>query len=189
MVRYAALLLAALLVGCSQSPSPKEPGPGSSRLKNRLTAGTDKKSDSDRKSDRQTKKDSGSKPAGDSNGERTGPPTEAEVKAAARTFLERSPDFAVADVQVTFVSPPLDVPEKKKQAVASPSLRDVRAYYIGFTAINLALNEKLSSRNYLVLAGREPAGVKVLACYKDDEKRIAAQMGQDWLKKNPPPQK
>jgi hypothetical protein len=182
MLRYGALLAAALLVGCSQSPSPKEPGPGSSGLKSRSTA----RSDSGKKSDRRANSDGTSKP--DNKAAPTGPPTEAEVRAAAKEYLEKRPGVAISDVQVTSVSAPLEVPEAKRKAVAGPSARDVRAYYLDFTALNSRVGDRLPSKNYLLIVGREPAGVKVLTCC-DTREKTAEEMGKDWVAKNPPPKK
>jgi hypothetical protein len=181
MLRYAALLVAVVLVGCTQTP--KETASDTSRTKGRLTGN----SDSGKKPDRQAKKDSG-KSDGDRKVERTGPPSKDEVKEAAKEYLPTAPGFSVANVDVTSVWQPLDVPEKKKQALAPPSVKGVWAYYIDFTATNTELNEKLPSKNYLVLVAREAGGrARALACYKED--KVVAEMGQDWFKKNPPPQK
>jgi hypothetical protein len=172
-------MLAVVLAGCGQTPSARDPGPSQRAAgpKRNLAKGADGKSqaDSDRK---RTDTDRKTAP--------TGPPTEKEVRTAAVRFLTQ-PE-RVKDVEVTFVSAPLDVPESKVKQLASPSTRDVRAYYVDFTATNLVLNERLPSHHYLLLVGRDGDGVKVLASY-DNIRTVEQQMGKDWFTKNPPPQK
>src|SRR5438270_505482 len=114
MLRCAALVLAATLVGCSQSPSSKEPGPRSSATGRKKADGGEAEAPPAKKA----------APAG--------VPTEPEVRAAAKTYLERQ-GSGVKDVQVTFVSAPLELPEKKREELGEAA-RDARAYYAGFTA-------------------------------------------------------
>jgi hypothetical protein len=181
MGRHAVLLLAVVVVGCGQSPSPRDPGPSrrAAGPKTGLTKGADNKKEKDQDRTEQASKTE-KKPV-------AGPPTEKEVRTAAVQFLGQ-PGGKIKDVEVTFVSGPLDVPPSKRDQLASPSTKDVKAYYVDFTATNLVLNEKLESRHYLLIVGREGDDVKVLATY-DNTRTIEQQMGKDWFTKNPPPQK
>jgi hypothetical protein len=179
MVRCTALLLV-VLVGCSQSPAPKEPGPRS-----RTSARASLKGGADRNTTDRAKAEAPAEPA-KKKVEPTGPPTGQEVRSVAKDYLGRV-GSGVKDVEVTFVSAPIDLPEKKKEELES-SARDARAYYVGFTGNNLALGEKVESKNYVLLVGRAPEGVKVLGCC-DSVRAIEGQLGQDWLRKNAPPQK
>jgi hypothetical protein len=189
MCRYAVLLVAVVLLGCTQTP--KESDSDASGTKERQKRKVTARSDSGKKPDQKAKKDGG-KSDGDKKPDRTGPPSKDEVKQAVKDGLPTAQGFSVANVDVTSVSQSMEVPEKKKQALAAPSVKGVWAYYVDFTANNLdAGNEKFSSKNYLVLVAREASGgVKLLACYKDPvdyRKKVVEEMGQDWLDRNPPP--
>jgi hypothetical protein len=176
MGRYAALILAALLVGCS-SPSRKEQANGDSGSKKNLTTGADRKVKVAKGSDNVKK-------AGP-----TGPPTEQEVRAAATTYLTQR-NAKLRDLTIKSVSAPLDVPEQKAKELASPSTRDVKAYYISYKAFNQDpnVNDWVDSPGHVLIVGRDPDGVKVLAYY-DSTSDIEKHLGGDWVTKNPPPQK
>jgi hypothetical protein len=183
MVRYAALMMAALVVGCSQSPSPKEPGPSSrgASAKNGRASKSDTKTNSS--GGRESQDNTGESPR--TKVEPTGPLAEKEVRTAAVSYLTQP--GKVKDVEITFVSTPIDIPQSKQKELSS-SARDVKAYYVGFTGHNLIVDDRLESKNYLLIVGREPDGVKVLASYHDPQ-TIEQQLGKKWLTDNPPPQK
>jgi len=174
MLRYAPLLLAAVLVGCS-SPSTKESGTRSARSDLSLTANEKTKSGKKPKTDSgdPTKKTTASRPA-----------TQKEVGVATKEFLN------FKDVQITAVSDPLDLPEKVEAEVAAkhPDARNVKAYYVSFVRPDPEDDSEKVASQYLLIVGREQKKVKVLEHY-DTPSAIESKMGSAWVKENAPPKK